>query len=209
MILGRMDLALGCILAWLFGGIPFGLVLVRLFKGVDIRSIGSGNVGATNAARAFQGKARLPLFLLIYLLDFTKGFVPAEFGVALLGREPALGLEVLLGARAILGHCFSPFLRFSGGKGVATTTGVFAALELQALLIAFAGFFLVFALTRQVFLGSLALGLSLAVAVILREPETAFNERMTVSMFSLLITAFILFTHRSNIRQFLNKGGLK
>ena len=209
MILGRMDLVLACIIAWLFGGIPFGLVLVRIFKGVDIRSIGSGNVGATNASRAFEGKARLLLFLLIYVLDFAKGFLPVEFGLTLLGRELELGPRVLLGACAILGHCFSPFLRLRGGKGVATTTGVFAALEFQALLIAFAGFFLVFALTRQVFLGSLALGFSLAVAVILREPETAFDTRITVSTFTLLIAAFILFTHRSNIRQFLNKGGLK
>ncbi len=208
MILGRMDLVLACIIAWLFGGTPFGLVLVRIFKGVDIRSIGSGNVGATNASRSFAVKARMPLFLLIYLLDFAKGFLPVEFGLELLGREPELDLRVLLGASAIAGHCFSPFLRLKGGKGVATTTGVFAALEFQALLIAFAGFFLVLLLTRQVFLGSLALGLSLAAAVILRDPGSAFDDRIMVSLFTLLIAAFIFFTHRSNIREYLGRGKL-
>lgn len=207
MIRGPMDIAVACLMAWVFGGIPFGLVMVRLFKGVDIRSIGSGNVGATNASRAFVGGARLPFFMAIYLLDFAKGFLPAFFGPDLLGRAPDLDLQVWLGASAVLGHCASPFLRLKGGKGVATMTGVFAALDFQSLLIAIGTFFLVLAMTRKVFFGSLALGLGLAAAVILRDPETAFAGRLSVSIFALLCAAFLFFTHRSNLRSFLGARG--
>ena len=98
---------------------PFALVVVRALKGVDVRTIGSGNVGATNASRAFASKGgRIGAFLAIYLLDAAKGFAPAWFGPALIG-DAALGTGVALGAAAILGHVFTPFLGFRGGKGVA------------------------------------------------------------------------------------------
>ncbi|MHC5062510.1 MAG: glycerol-3-phosphate acyltransferase [Planctomycetota bacterium] len=202
-----MDIAVACLAAWVFGGIPFGLVLVRLCKGIDIRSIGSGNVGATNASRAFVGKARLPFFLAIYLLDFAKGFLPAFYGPDLLGRSPDLDLQVWLGASAVVGHCASPFLRLRGGKGVATMTGVFAALDFYALLIALGAFFLVLALTRRVFWGSLALGLGLAAAVILRDPQAAFAARMSVSILAIACAAFLFWTHRSNLRGFFSNQG--
>lgn len=200
-----MTLALGCLAAWVLGGIPFGLVLVRLFLGVDIRTIGSGNVGATNASRAFSKRVRLPVFFLIYLLDFAKGFLPAFFGPALLGLTGAgeLTAAVLLGASAVVGHCASPFLKLRGGKGVATTTGLFAAVELYPLLLALGVFGLVLGVTRQVYLGSLALGLALAGAVILRDPATAFDARLPVSIAALVAALFLFWTHRSNIRKAL------
>lgn len=204
MIRDLMDIPVACLAAWIFGGIPFGLVLVRICKGIDIRSIGSGNVGATNASRAFTGRSRLPFFLGIYLLDFAKGFLPAYYGPELLGRAPDLDLQVWLGACAVLGHCASPFLRLRGGKGVATMTGVFAALDFTSLLIAFGAFFAIFLLTRQVFWGSLALGIGLAAAVILQDTETAFAGRFSVSILALTCAAFLFFTHRSNLRGFFS-----
>ena len=92
---------------------------------------------------------------------------------------------------------------FRGGKGVATTTGVVAAFDLLALLIALVVFGLTFGLTRKVFLGSLALGVSLALAIILHDPSTAFGSRAAESGFGLAIAAFLFFTHRSNIKAML------
>ena len=200
-----MTLLLACLGAYLLGGVPFGLVLVRVLKGVDIRQVGSGNVGATNASRAFGGMPGLSIFALIYVLDFAKGFVPTMWGAAWAGLDASLSQQAALGACAVVGHCASPYLRFRGGKGVATTTGVFAALEPVALVIAIAAFFATLALKRQVFWGSLALGTALALAVVLRDPGTAFAERLPSTVLALAAAAFLVFTHRSNIRRFLSE----
>jgi len=189
-------------IAYLLGAVPCGLILARLLAGVDIRTIGSGSVGATNAARAFRRPWSLLVFLLVYVLDFAKGFVPSFWiADALAGAPAPLGLRVLCGAAAVLGHCFSPYLRFRGGKGVATATGAVAAVEPVPLLIALAVFGIVYAATRVVALGSLALGVTLAVAIILREPGSAFGVRWPASVFGLAIAAFLFFTHRDNIRR--------
>ncbi|MEM7202607.1 MAG: glycerol-3-phosphate acyltransferase [Planctomycetota bacterium] len=193
-----MLFALGCLLSYLLGGIPFALVLVRLVQGIDVRTVGSGNVGATNASRAFGPRLRLPVFVLIYLLDFGKGLVPALLGPALFGG--GVGAPVWFGACAVLGHCASPYLGLRGGKGVATTTGVVAAIEWQALLIGLLVFLAVFGLTRRVFLGSLALGLALAAAIVLRDPATAFGARLSHSLFGIVVAVFLFWTHRSNLR---------
>lgn len=197
-----MALALACLCAWLLGGVPFGLVLVRAFVGVDIRTIGSGNVGATNASRAFGARLRGPIFFLIYVLDFAKGFVPALWFAGWFGAGDGLLPAVLIGAAAVAGHCFSPYLGFKGGKGVATTTGVFAAIEPVALAVALATFVVVWAATRRVFFGSLALGLGLAGAVVLRDPTTAFGERLPATVLALAVAAFLFWTHRSNLAKF-------
>ncbi len=194
-----MAFPLGCLLAYLLGGIPFALVLVWALKGVDVRTVGSGNVGATNAARAFGPGARLGAFAVIYAFDFAKGFAPARFGPELV--DGPASRAVVFGACAILGHCASPYLRFRGGKGVATTTGVVAAIEPLALAIGLAAFFAVFAATRRVFLGSLALGLGLALAIVLREPATAFGARAAHSAFGIAVAALLFWTHRSNLRK--------
>ena len=198
-----MTIPLGCLGAFLLGAIPFALVLVRLLAGVDLRDVGSGNLGATNASRAFGPWTGLAVFVLIYLLDAGKGYVSAQLGPALIGVEDAGSpANVLMGASAVLGHCYSPFLGFRGGKGVATATGVFISLDWVALLIAIAAFLLVRLLSGQVFLGSLALGLALATAVFLRGPATAFTERLPVMILAILVALFFFYTHRSNIRGF-------
>ncbi len=200
-----MSLALACLLAYVIGGIPFGLVLARVFAGVDIRTIGSGNVGATNAARAFKGRKSLAMFLLIYVLDFAKGFVPTHCFAGWWQIDVA-GAPLLLGVCAIAGHCFSPFLRLRGGKGVATGCGVFAALEPLALGIALVAFLATYLLTRKVFLGSLVIGVTLAVAVIARDPASAFGARLWVTVLAIAIAVFFFWTHRSNIKQALAGG---
>lgn len=112
---------LGVAAGFLCGSIPFAYLLGRL-RGVDLRQVGSGNVGATNLARS----SGLPLGILGFILDAAKGAAPV-IGSRLAGGDA--GAQVLAGGAAVLGHCFSPFLRFRGGKGVATMAGALAFLS--------------------------------------------------------------------------------
>ncbi len=195
-----MSLGIAIVLAFLLGGVPWALVLVRVLKGVDVRDVGSGNVGATNASRAFASKGtRVAAFVAIYLLDAAKGFVPAMFGPGFVPDRPALLTGVLLGAAAVLGHVFTPFLRFKGGKGVATATGALFALDWVATAIAIGVFFVVRLVTGQVFIGSLALGVALAAAAILLHLDTAFSARLPVTVLCCVLGALLFWTHRSNI----------
>jgi glycerol-3-phosphate acyltransferase PlsY len=196
-----MTLALWSLAAFLLGSVPFALLLVRAAKGVDLRTLGSGNVGATNASRAFATRrGRLLAFSAVYLLDAGKGFLPAWAGSHWLSAEPAQG-GAALGLAAILGHVFCPFLGFRGGKGVATATGVLLALDWPVALGAIGVFFVVRKLTGEVFWGSLALGAALAGFALLLHPEDAFASRWPVTALCLLLACFLVFTHRSNLKR--------
>jgi glycerol-3-phosphate acyltransferase PlsY len=191
-----------CLVAFLLGAVPFALLVVRLCKGVDVRRVGSGNVGATNASRAFTSKGgRLAAFLAIYLLDAAKGFAPAWWGPTWFGVGEPSTAAVLAGAAAVLGHVFTPFLGFRGGKGVATATGVLLALDWQVTAIALVVFFVVRAATGHVFFGSMALGISLPAAAIALHPDTAFSARLPLTLLCLLLAVFLVWTHRSNLRK--------
>src|SRR5438270_866928 len=130
--------------AYLIGSIPFGYILVRLFLKQDIRATGSGNIGATNVARS--GRRGLAVATLI--LDALKGFIPAFLMGAFFGPLAALF--------AIIGHMFPVWLKFRGGKGVATGAGAFLALAPIQLSITLLIFAVVVALTRYISLGSIA-----------------------------------------------------
>jgi glycerol-3-phosphate acyltransferase PlsY len=136
-----------CVGAYLAGSIPFGVLVARL-KGVDLRAVGSGNIGATNVARAL-GKGWA---IAVLLGDASKGFVPIWLGRRL--GFPAAAIA-LAGLSAIVGHMFTFFLRGRGGKGVATSLGVALALSPIAALIGFGVYVAVFAATRLSSLGSL------------------------------------------------------
>lgn len=187
---------------FLVGSIPFGYIIGHLFYRTDIRSQGSGNIGAMNALRTL-GKGGA---ISVLLLDALKGFVPAFFWFWLVKRNHLdLNFEVfppgdqilasITAAGAVLGHCFSPWLRFRGGKGVATSFGAVFALSWPAGLVAIAGWLVGAALTRYSSVGSM-LGSALApIAIWLATgsvPETAYG------VFALLL---ILYTHRENIRR--------
>jgi acyl phosphate:glycerol-3-phosphate acyltransferase len=142
--------------SYLLGSIPFGYILLRIFQGIDVRSIGSGNIGATNVARS--GRKGLAIATLV--LDAFKGWLPV-FLVLTLPGIPASGpaqlhtLAAVAALVAIIGHMFPVWLKFNGGKGVATGLGVFLALAPKAALIALLVFVAVVALTRYVSLGSI------------------------------------------------------
>jgi len=175
-----------CAAAYVAGSIPFGMVLARV-KGVDLRQIGSGNIGATNVARA-MGKGWA---IAVLVADAAKGFVPVW-----LGRRFGLPPWAIAaaGGAAIVGHMFTVFLRGRGGKGVATSLGVALALSPVAALIGFGAYVVVFATTRLSSLGSLLGVWTFAVLFILR-------DQPPLPLKALALGAGVLVTlrHRENI----------
>ena len=180
---------IACLGAYFLGGIPFGLLVARA-TGRDPRRHGSGNVGATNVGRvAGRGAGALTL-----LLDAGKGFAAVWIaGVFVPGTAAASGAAVA----AVLGHVFSPYTRFRGGKGVATAAGAFAALSPGASLFAFLVFVLLAAGSRTVSLGSIGAAVALPVASVWLAPG---GGRLVAALICGLL---VVVRHRGNIRRLL------
>jgi len=171
---------------YLIGAIPTGLLIIRLLRGVDIRTVGSGNIGATNVYRV----AGLPTALLVLVIDGLKGALPVLLAGAS-GASP--WAEVLAGLAAIVGHNWSVFLRFAGGKGVATSLGVLVALSPAAAGVAILLWLAVVAATRYASLASvLAIA---AVPVVMR----VRREPVDHLLFGGLALAFVVYRHRANL----------
>lgn len=177
--------------AFFLGAIPVGYLIGRL-KGVDVRSEGSGNTGATNLARTLGKKAGL----LTLIGDMFKGILSVLLAVIFEFRSPVVDPGATLGFFAILGHCFSPFLRFKGGKGVATSLGVFLILvPLETVLCVFL-FLATVTLSRFVSLGSLVAVGCMPVILLLRGLDTTSSTLIVTSV----LTALLIFSrHRANI----------
>jgi glycerol-3-phosphate acyltransferase PlsY len=179
-------------LAYLLGSIPFGLILAKLFGAADVRTAGSGNIGATNVARV---AGPLPGILTL-LLDATKGWLAVWLASRTTQADSAV--MILCGILALIGHCFPIWLRFRGGKGVATAAGIFAALCPEALLAALILFALVVWFWRFVSLGSLAAAASIPLLVyLLWAPH--FAPPPIVDFGTITIAALVIYQHRGNI----------
>jgi acyl phosphate:glycerol-3-phosphate acyltransferase len=191
---GREWLALA--LSYLLGAVPFGLLLVRVSKGIDLRKFGSGNIGASNALRA-AGK---PIGYAVFALDALKGWVPTFVFAGLFASAPpaSTALRVLCGGAAVLGHCFPVYLGFRGGKGVATACGVLLALDWIAFLIGGAAWIATLALSHYIGLASMVMACVFAVAVWVRQP----SEHALIGA-SVLLALLIIARHRSNISRML------
>lgn len=186
-------------LAYLLGSIPFAFIISRAVKGIDIRQHGSGNSGATNVFRVVGKKWGI----LVFLLDACKGYLAVTLPILFIGPRVSPSLFVLFGILAILGHTFSFWLKFKGGKGVATSLGVFLGLCFQPTLFAFAVWNAVFFSTRILSLASLSAALSLPLFLILTyRADPLFPYLLPVSI---LLAGFIFYTHRQNIQR-LRKG---
>ncbi len=178
---------------FLAGSIPFGFVLARVSLGVDVRTVGSGNIGATNVARA--GGKKMGVAVLV--LDVAKAVLPMLAARALLsGDENAQTWVVLVGLAAFLGHLFTPWLGFHGGKGVATGLGVFVVLSPWAALAGLVGFAVAYAATRMSSLGSLT-GTTACAAVTV----ATFGPAAPTSWAAVVLAALIFLRHRENIRR--------
>jgi glycerol-3-phosphate acyltransferase PlsY len=184
------------LLAYLLGSIPFGYLLVRARSGKDIRALGSGNIGATNVARTSGWSVGVATLLL----DAAKGF----FAVWLMGRLSGYSIRFMMVAAlaAIAGHTFPVWLRFSGGKGVATAAGAFLAISWPAVVAAVVVFLIVALFWRYVSLASVSAAASLPLLVyILYAPRHA--PPVAVSAGTLLAAALIILKHKENIHRLM------
>lgn len=179
----------GLVIAYLAGSIPAAYIAGRM-HGVDLRKVGSGNLGATNVVRTLGMKVGIP----VYIVDTLKGLLPVLLLPGATG-EPIQGLwHIAFGLAAILGHVKPVFLLLrGGGKGVATAGGVFLGLATVPTLVAFVLFALVLKLSGYVSLGSLAAAAVLPVAIAVRTGVTP------VLWVSVIVAVFVFWTHRANI----------
>ncbi len=191
-------------IAYLLGSIPFGYILVRAFRGQDVRQTGSGNIGATNVARAAPALGALTL-----LLDAAKGFAAVLAGL-ILGeitlRQTGLPTSVfefgaIAALFAVLGHVFPVWLKFRGGKGVATSLGVFVALAPKALVIAVLIFAALVAAFRYVSLGSI---IAVAAFPILAYALNDYHSSPPVLGVICFVPVLIIAKHHENIRRLLS-----
>ncbi len=202
------------LIAFLLGSIPFGYLLVRIFRGQDVRKTGSGNIGATNVART--GSKGLAIATL--LLDALKGYAAVAFAfllpdhvaipvsanahatLALANPGMAYVLAALAALCVILGHMFTPWLGFKGGKGVAAAVGAFAGIAPRAVLVSLALFVLLVVITRYVSLGSIVAAAVFPVAAYWTYP--AMRDALVISLIG-LSALLIIVRHRANLQRLL------
>ena len=176
------------IASYLIGSIPTALIVGKLVYGIDIRDHGSKNPGATNTLRVLgKGSA-----IIVVLVDIGKGalaaYLPLYFN---LDVEP-----LYFGLMAVVGHCYPIFAGFRGGKAIATTAGTLAVASFPLAVIAYATFFLVIFLTKYVFFGSISVGLSLLI-------YSYFSPEIKFELIFLFFTLFLIYLHRSNLRNLI------
>lgn len=200
-VLAQIELISGLLLItfgfWV-GAIPFGVVIGRA-RGVDVQVRGSGNIGATNVARTVGKKAGI----VVLVLDALKGAVPILAWLYVVDPQPGGWWLVAVGLSPILGHCFSPWLRLRGGKGVATALGVFLALTPLAAGVGVATFAVVYALFRVASLGSMIGAVAIAIATALR-----YDSRPALVL-AIAAAALIILRHRGNLTRLLKRSELR
>ncbi len=181
------------VLSYLLGAVPTSYWVGKGIYGVDLRTHGSGNLGATNTFRVLGWKAAVP----VVLVDVAKGFVPTWYFADFTGAS--LGWSLAFGAAAVVGHMFSIWVGLRGGKGVATSAGVFLALAPWAVLGGLGVWTLITFTTRYVALGSLAAAAALPLLVWL----TPHRGGVGLMAFTGAVAALVIVAHRSNIRRLI------
>lgn len=205
-------LAIIVILSYLVGSVPTSIIVSKFAKGIDIRNHGSGNAGGTNVMRVLGWKHGF----LVILLDALKGalavvvvarlyFGPLPFANVSPFDDFTL-VQIIAGISAIIGHVWTVFAEFKGGKGIATGLGMLLMLITVEMLIAVGVFILVVTISKYVSLGSLIATISVPVSLILR--ENVFHEHIngynTILPFVIFLTIFIIYTHRKNVVKIFN-----
>lgn len=179
--------------AYLIGAVPFGFLIGKM-RGVDVRTVGSKNIGATNVYRTV-GHA---WGFLAFFCDFLKGFLPAFFAMRFVSSVDA-NLPVYVGLACVIGHTLTVFMKFRGGKGVATAFGMMVALATYPALLAFAVFVVAVWLSHYISLGSILAAAVLGVLV------WFFPCLLAVRIIAVLVAVFVIIKHKSNIQR-LVKG---
>ena len=178
------------ICSYLFGAIPFGYIIFLIREKKDIRDFGSHSIGATNVLRLKGWGYAVP----IVLTDILKGFLPVFLALKLF---PDKSFALLCGFMAVLGHCFPVYIKFKGGKGVATTVGVYAVLALKPLLLSVVFFLIIVAIFRYVSLGSILATLSFPLFVFL------FKGDIELVFLSFAVFTLVALRHKGNIERLL------
>ncbi len=190
-----MKIILAILLAYLLGSVPTAFIFGKLFRGIDIREHGSGNVGATNIARTL-GKG---YGIIVLLLDFLKGFLAVTVLPMMIfksAQTPEI-IYILLGSSAIAGHIWTIFLKFKGGKGVATTAGVMVGLGPVILLSCFIIWVIIFAIWRYVSLASIIAAIFLPVFAVITGRDISFI------IFCAILCLVGVYMHRGNIKRLI------
>ncbi len=191
----------GIIASYLIGAIPTAYIFGRLLKGIDIRKFGSGNVGATNALRVLGKKAGIIVLLIDVFKGFAAVFFFGDFFVPGINFLPSETLYIIFGLSSVLGHVWTIFLGFKGGKGMATILGVLIALSVKIaglnviLGLSVLVWLVVFILLRIVSVASIASALVLPVLVIV------FKQSNTVVLLSFILSSLVLIRHKANIKR--------
>ena len=190
---------------YLIGGIPFGYLIGRM-RGVDVRTVGSKNIGATNVYRTVGHKWGF----LAFFCDFLKGLLPTIAALVMVGQHPAFfempdqivrELPVAVGLACVIGHTLTPYMKFKGGKGVATAFGMLLGLAPALVGCAFAVFALVFAITHYISLGSCLAAAFLAVMVWFPVLGVRGAADLPQCVLVTLVSLFVIWKHRSNIKR--------
>lgn len=198
---GVVDFVVVALVSYLAGAVPFSYIAGRLIGRIDLREHGSGNLGASNTYRVLGGRVALA----VLAADIAKGFAPVYFAPAYAPAGAVSGHWLMLAAGffAVVGHMFSVFVGFSGGKGVATGAGVFLALTPAGLAAAFAVFAVVFAARRIVSLASISAVLVLPWAVLVLDKTGIVPSHWSLFAVSAATCLVVLVKHHGNIRRIL------
>lgn len=183
--------------AYLLGSIPTSFIMGKIVRKIDIRQYGSGNVGATNALRVLGTK----IGIITLIIDIGKGILAVVIGKRLV-TEPSNLLLIGFGLFAILGHIFTIFLKFKGGKGVATSAGVFIALIPVPVAITLVVFVVTVWLSKYVSLGSIIGALTLFLVELYINIQNDFSD-LEILIFVFVIALFIIIRHKSNIKRII------
>jgi glycerol-3-phosphate acyltransferase PlsY len=186
--------------AYLIGSIPSAVWVGKLFYDIDVREFGSGNAGATNTFRVLGKGAGVP----VLLMDILKGVLAvclAHFSDFTSHSTPLINYQIAIGVAAVLGHIFPLFAGFRGGKGVATLLGVALAIQPQGAAMALGVFLIVLVSFRYVSLASMCAGLSFPFIVL----TILHNSPVSLILFSFMVAALLIITHKKNIQRLLKK----
>lgn len=183
---------------YLLGSIPSSFIMAKMLRGIDLRDYGSGNLGAANTFRILGAKAAVP----VLIIDIGKGFLAVKL-VSMAGIDN-FAFIALAALMAILGHNYSVFVRFSGGKGVGTTTGAFLAIVPVAVLICLLLWLTLLLTTRIVSLASIAASIALPLAVLVSKYYMGRDINILAVALSVIVSVVVVYKHRSNIQRLRN-----
>ncbi len=184
-----MNIALAIAIGYVLGAIPFSFIVGKYYGKIDIRNVGSGNLGATNVLRSLGKKAAA----LAFAGDFLKGVAAVLIGSSIWGYD----YGILAGAGAILGHCYPATLRFKGGKGVATAAGVLLALNPMLILYLLPLYVIMVRVFKIVSLSSILIAAATPIiSYFMGMPDNFLR-------FALLTSLFVIYRHKSNIKKLL------